>query len=144
MKLTLDLMLECKAGPTKMWAALRRFPWVGLGLTQKHYTRLELLARDKHASLLRTLVNYCRKMFYNIDTWLSSILSHSLSLFYSLKHTFSQILSRTHFLTVSLFPFSLHSHFFQLSWKKFLLTFRFHFYQSLFKSAAKTAQNSGQ
>jgi hypothetical protein len=28
------------------------------GLTHKHYTRLEKLARDKHSSLLRKSVNY--------------------------------------------------------------------------------------
>jgi hypothetical protein len=34
--------------------------------TRKRYTRLERLARDKHSSLLRTLINYGRKKFYNI------------------------------------------------------------------------------
>jgi hypothetical protein len=28
-----------------------------------------MLARDKHSSLLRTLVNYGRKTFYNIGPW---------------------------------------------------------------------------
>ncbi len=39
----------------------RCFTRVGSGLNQKHYTRLERLNRDKHSSLLRTLVNYGRK-----------------------------------------------------------------------------------
>ncbi len=33
------------------------------GLTHKHQTRLERLARDKHSSLLRTFVNYSRKSY---------------------------------------------------------------------------------
>jgi hypothetical protein len=37
---------------------------VGFGLTYKHCTRPEGLARDKHSSLLRTLVNYGRNFFY--------------------------------------------------------------------------------
>jgi hypothetical protein len=36
------------------------------GLTRKRLTRLERLARDKHSSFLKTLVNYGRKKFYNI------------------------------------------------------------------------------
>ncbi len=39
------------------------FNWVGSSLTQKHWTRLEMLARDKHVSLLRALINYGRKKF---------------------------------------------------------------------------------
>ncbi len=30
----------------------------GLGLTHKHYTKLEKLTWDKHASLFETFVNY--------------------------------------------------------------------------------------
>jgi hypothetical protein len=37
-------------------------------LTCKHCTGLERLARAKHSGLLRTLVNYERKKFYNVDT----------------------------------------------------------------------------
>ncbi len=44
----------------------RCITWVGSGLTCKHYTRLERLARHKHSSLLRKLVNYARKKFYSI------------------------------------------------------------------------------
>jgi hypothetical protein len=36
---------------------------VGSGLSHKHQTRLE---RDKHPSLLRKVVTYGRKKFYNI------------------------------------------------------------------------------
>ena len=39
------------------------------GLTHKHQTKLERFARDKHSSLLYTLINYWRKMFYNIGPW---------------------------------------------------------------------------
>jgi hypothetical protein len=40
---------------------------VGLapGLTHNHETRLELLAKNKHFSLLQKSVNYGRKTFYN-------------------------------------------------------------------------------
>ena len=38
---------------------------VGSGLTLKHSTRLERLAKDKHSSLLRKSVNYGRKKFYS-------------------------------------------------------------------------------
>ncbi len=37
-------------------------------LIYKRKTRLEILARDKHSSLLRPIVNYGRKKFYNV--WL--------------------------------------------------------------------------
>ncbi len=37
------------------------FGAVGSSLTHKHTTRLERLARDKHSSLLQTLVIYGRK-----------------------------------------------------------------------------------
>jgi hypothetical protein len=47
-----------------------RYSTLGLapGLTQKHYTRLAILARDKHSSLLQKSVNYEQKMFYNIGS----------------------------------------------------------------------------
>jgi hypothetical protein len=38
------------------------------GLTHKHEARPEELARDKHSSLLRKLVNYDRKKFYDIGS----------------------------------------------------------------------------
>ncbi len=47
----------------------RCFTRVGCGLTHKHLTTLEKLARDKHTSLLRKSVNYRHKKFYNIGTW---------------------------------------------------------------------------
>jgi hypothetical protein len=34
-----------------------------VGLTHKHWTRLERLDRDKHTSLLEISVNYARKIF---------------------------------------------------------------------------------
>jgi hypothetical protein len=44
----------------------RFFNRVGSCFTNRHYTKLERLAMDKHSSLLRTFVNYGRKKFYNI------------------------------------------------------------------------------
>jgi hypothetical protein len=44
----------------------RSFPWVGLGLTRKHSTRLERLAKEKDSNLLQRFINYGRKKFYNI------------------------------------------------------------------------------
>jgi hypothetical protein len=41
----------------------------GSGLTCKHKTRLERLAKDKHSSLLRKYVNYGCKKFYNTGPW---------------------------------------------------------------------------
>jgi hypothetical protein len=43
----------------------RCFTQVGSGLTSKHWTRQERLARDKHSSLLRKSVNYGRNKFYD-------------------------------------------------------------------------------
>ncbi len=39
------------------------------GLPRKHQTRLVILARDIHSSLLRKPVNYEQKRFYNIGPW---------------------------------------------------------------------------
>jgi hypothetical protein len=36
---------------------------------QKYYTSPERLGRDKHSTLLQTIVNYGRKKFYNIGPW---------------------------------------------------------------------------
>jgi hypothetical protein len=47
-----------QSGPPK-----RYFTQVSSCLTLKHQTRLERLARDKHSSLLRKIVNYGRKSF---------------------------------------------------------------------------------
>jgi len=41
--------------------ALKRLHSCSSGLGCKQYTRLEKLARDKHSSLLRTLINYRHK-----------------------------------------------------------------------------------
>jgi hypothetical protein len=41
------------------------------GLTHKHKTRLERLARDKHTSFLHTVINYGRRKFYKIGLWSS-------------------------------------------------------------------------
>jgi hypothetical protein len=39
------------------------------GLTHKHKTWAERLARDKYSSLIRKVVTYGRKKFYNFGTW---------------------------------------------------------------------------
>jgi hypothetical protein len=56
------------------------YTWVGSGLTCKHRTRLERLARDKHYNLFQPFVTYGQKMFDNIGpsnqfyiTFLSSL-----------------------------------------------------------------------
>ncbi len=56
-----------KAGPS---GTLKRSSPLGqaLGLTHKHLTRLERLARDKPSSLLRIFINYGRKKFYKIGS----------------------------------------------------------------------------
>jgi len=38
-------------------------------LSHKQMTRLEMLVRDKHSSLLRPFANYWRKAFYETETW---------------------------------------------------------------------------
>ncbi len=58
-------------------SALRYAP----GLTNKHYTRLERLAGDKHSSLLRESVNYDRKKFYGTGPGVST----NIALFYMKK-----------------------------------------------------------
>ncbi len=45
------------------------FNWVGSYFTNKHQTRPERLARDKHSSLLQKSVNYGRKKFYSTGHW---------------------------------------------------------------------------
>jgi hypothetical protein len=41
----------------------RCFTLESTGLSNKHYTRLDRLARDRHSSLLQTFANYGREMF---------------------------------------------------------------------------------
>jgi len=55
-------------GPTLSGASESCFTRVGSGIIHRHYTRLERLARDKHSSLLWTLINDCCKKFYNLDS----------------------------------------------------------------------------
>jgi len=50
----------------KVGASFKCSTWVGSSLSYKHKARLERFARDKHSSLLRKLVNYGHKKFYNI------------------------------------------------------------------------------
>jgi len=59
-----SLMSMFKASNLPDSRALDRcFTQVSSGLTSKHYTRLERLAKDKHSSLLRKSVNYGRNFF---------------------------------------------------------------------------------
>jgi hypothetical protein len=46
-------------------ASKRYFTLVGSGLTHKHLTWLERLAKDKRSSLLQKIVNYGCKNFYS-------------------------------------------------------------------------------
>ncbi len=48
--------------------------YVDSGLTHKHLSMLEMLARGKNSSLLRTHVNYSRKTFCNIGPWSGAVL----------------------------------------------------------------------
>jgi hypothetical protein len=56
-------------------------PWVGSGLTHKHQTRLERLARDNHSKLVQKFVNYGHKKFYRIGPWFEKILIGSSKFF---------------------------------------------------------------
>jgi hypothetical protein len=47
----------------------RLFTHAGSSRTNKHYTRLERLAGDKHSSLLRKSVNYGRNKCYDTGLW---------------------------------------------------------------------------
>jgi hypothetical protein len=58
----------------------RCFTRVGSSLTHKHYIRLEKPIRDKHSSLLRTLLNYSRKKFITLCPAIIFIKLFALSL----------------------------------------------------------------
>jgi hypothetical protein len=49
-----------------VWPGTYPFTWVGFGLTCKHKTRLEKLARDRHSSLLQKSVNCGQKKFKSL------------------------------------------------------------------------------
>jgi hypothetical protein len=62
------LMLEGKARSLPYRGVPERYSArLGYCLTRKHYTRLERLARDKYTTLLRPLLNYGHRKFYNIE-----------------------------------------------------------------------------
>jgi hypothetical protein len=48
--------------PALEWSTIR----VGFGLTRKHWSRLERLARDKRSGLLRKFINYGSKSFITL------------------------------------------------------------------------------
>jgi hypothetical protein len=52
---------------------------VGCGLTHKYKTKLEMLARGKHSSLLRTFVNYGRRSRINKTSFSSELTKGPLS-----------------------------------------------------------------
>jgi hypothetical protein len=56
------------ANVIKLFLAVRCLTRIDSGLTCKHYTRLEKLARDKHYSLLQKLVTHGPKKFYNFGS----------------------------------------------------------------------------
>jgi hypothetical protein len=58
-----SLMFVSKAG-----TYLSEASHVLLGLTYKHWIRLEWPARDKHSNIMKTFVHCVRKMFYNIGS----------------------------------------------------------------------------
>jgi hypothetical protein len=63
-------MLVGEAGSLPLSGAPEKsFTQVDSWLTYKHKTRLVMLARDKHSSLLQTFINYRRTKFYNIGPW---------------------------------------------------------------------------
>jgi hypothetical protein len=64
------------------------FTQVGSGLTCKHQTRLDSLARDKHSSLIRKIVNYDRKKFYRIGPCMRPMLMKKHSL---VKHIYDNL-----------------------------------------------------
>ncbi len=47
----------------------RFFNRAGSCFTNKHYTKLERLARDKRSSFVRTFIYYNQKKFNNIGPW---------------------------------------------------------------------------
>ncbi len=61
-----SLMFAGKAGAYLSGASEKCFTRVCSGITRKHKTRLERLARDKRSCLLQKLINYGCKKFYNI------------------------------------------------------------------------------
>jgi hypothetical protein len=65
-----SLMFACYTG-AHLWESPFRCSTLGQApyLTRKHLTRLERPARDKHASLLRKLINYRHKKFFDIGCW---------------------------------------------------------------------------
>ncbi len=66
-QLSLMFVVKARSLP-QSGSSERSITRVGSGLTGKHQTRLENLARDKHSSLLRNFINYGRKKFYSIGT----------------------------------------------------------------------------
>jgi hypothetical protein len=58
----------------------RGFTQVGSGLSCKHKTGSEKLAREKHSGLSQTFVNCRRKKFFDIDTWTLALCSDGFGL----------------------------------------------------------------
>jgi hypothetical protein len=59
-------MSSSKAGASS-GVAEKCFTWVSFSFTHKHWTRLKRIARDKHASLFRKLVNYGQISFITLS-----------------------------------------------------------------------------
>ncbi len=75
------------------------------GLTDKHYTRLERLAKDKHSSLLRKSVNYGHKKFYSTDPSLAGdIFFYFFLIFFLIFRSIS--INKTPVLSLTISPFS--------------------------------------
>jgi hypothetical protein len=81
MSFYLSLMFAGKAA-AHMSEAPFGYPTLGLapGLTLKHYTRLERLAREQHYRLLQKLLNYGHKKFYECQ-WYKTFFFRNLQMF---------------------------------------------------------------
>ncbi len=81
-----DLMFVCKVRSlTLSGEHVEFFNRVGFCFTNKHYTRLESLGRDKHSSLLRAFVNYGQKLYTTLATG-ADVIKHVLSVIYRFSH----------------------------------------------------------
>ncbi len=59
------------------------FTRIGSGLTQKHRTRLEKNASDKHSNLFQKSENYGHKKFYNIEPGCNVVITFVVQVSYN-------------------------------------------------------------
>jgi hypothetical protein len=72
-------------------------------LTCKHYARMERLARDKHSSLLRKIINYGRKSFIRLVEGTDQ--STIWKMIFATKQKVSTLTSTINLFTVVIFPY---------------------------------------